>query len=381
MKTFLFYLFIDFWAVTLLFCADQMVSDRKRELMQSSNKSVWLDMNFRITGRHVCFFASFMALFFVSAMRDHVGTDYRPYAQTYININKGYIDIWNAWLSPGYVLINKMLGLIDPNNYFLLFTLMAFMTMWYLMKAIYKMSCDWFMSLYLFISFCYYYQSFNQFRQILAVTITTYSCYFLMRGRLKTFLLYVIFAALFHKSALIMAGMCFVYKREINLKNLCLYALLCAVINIGFNTLITVLISFTNYGGYIGSIYDTYMDGSTILNTLVRIIILAGCLMFSKKTIERVPEMVTFYNSALVCTVLQTMAMWSHIFGRITTYFYAPYIILIPEVLKTVESYFDKSSARLIRFFVIVLLLIYHGVYFFNTPKNGVLTYRMLFVN
>ena len=106
MKTFIFYLFIDFWAVTLLFCADQMVSDRKRELIQSSNKSVWLDMNFRITGRHVCFFASFMALFFVSAMRDHVGTDYRPYAQTYININKGYIDIWNAWLSPGYVLIN-----------------------------------------------------------------------------------------------------------------------------------------------------------------------------------------------------------------------------------------------------------------------------------
>lgn len=310
-------------------------------------------------------------------MRDHVGIDYGSYANVYLRINSGEMDIFNNWISPGYWLICKFLGLLDPANYYLMFTVMAFITIYYLLKAIYSMSCNWYLSLAVFLTFCLYYQSFNQFRQLCAIAITTYSCYYLIHGRLKIFLLYVLLAMSIHKSAFIMAGLILVYKLNINWKTLLFYALSCVILNIGYDIFIVRFSALTSYGGYIGSQYDIAGRMSTYLNTAVRLTMIAGCLVFSKRTIERAPYTITFYNIALVCTVLQTLTMRTHIISRMTTYFYVPYIILVPEVLKTMESYFDKASARLIRLSVFILLFTYHYVYFFSAER--ITEYSMLF--
>lgn len=377
MKNFCFYLFVESWAICLLYCADSMVSDRKRKLIQDYESSMTLQGG--LSGRHICFAVSFFVLFFISAMRDHVGRDYGSYAGVYQAVNAGNIDIMSNWLSPGYVIICRLLGMFSPSNYFLMFATMSFMTAWYLYKALYKMSCNWAMSLYIFISFCLYYESFNQFRQSLASVITAYACYFLMQNDRKKFLLYILFAMSIHKSAFIMAGLCFVYKRKINAWNLMLYLAACIVLYVGYSVITRNLIAITNYEGYLESSYVREMYYTSILKAVTGICLLAGCLIFSKQTIKRSPNTVVLYNAVIICAILQILTLRMYLISRMARYFYMMYMFLIPEVLKTIkENYFDKASSRLIKATLILMLFVYHCVYYYGAFASTS-DYNMLF--
>ena len=362
-------------AVVILLCADNMVSyDKKTRILLGR-----IDTSY-IMARHVCFFASFLVLFLISGLRDHVGSDYSLYAGVYKGIISGRIDIFSGWQSPGYVLVCRLLDMISPDNYYLMFAAMSFMTMWYLYKAIYRMSCNWAMSLYIFISFCLYYESFNQFRQSLASVITAYACYFLMQDNKKKFLLYILLAVSIHKSAFVMAGLCFVYKRKINAWNLMLYFAACIVMYAGYSVLTRNLIAMTHYGGYLDSSYVRPMYSTSIMKAATGICLLAGCLIFSKKTIERAPHTVVFYNAVIVCAIFQILTLRMYLISRIARYFYIMYIFLIPEVLKTIkDNYFDRASSRLINFALVFMLFVYHIVYYYGAFAEHSY-YSMLFV-
>lgn len=381
--SFIFYSCVEIIAISFLICADNMVSERRRKFIQTDSRFFLLNRNFILYAHHLCFMLSFLVLFLVAALRDNVGIDYHSYADAYLTINFHPESVNTAWLEPSYIFICRMLGIFAPRNYYIMFAFISFLTMLFLYGSIYKISCSWAMSLYIFICFCLYYQSFNQIRQILAITVTTYACWFLIQDRVKTFFFYVFVAYLLHKSAMVMLLLGFVYKRDINIKNLCMYILICILLHFGYSVIINTLLPFTKYSGYIGSSFDMYMKLSTVINMAVRIIMLAGCLMFSKGTIKRAPYTVTFYNSVIICTILQTLTLRSAIFGRTTTYFFVVYIFLIPEVVKTIESYFTKKGAKLIRLTAILFLMIYYLIYCFAPGSvggsGGIPEYKMLY--
>lgn len=386
MSDFIFYLCVQFAAVLILYVADMMVSDKKRILIENS-KTILLQGEKSIMGRHVCFLLAFLILFVISALRDHVGYDYNAYASLYLSITAkaNYDDAyWNVSsnnlgnLGWGYVLICKIIGIFAPENYYIMFAVMAFLTLWLLMKAIYRMSCSWSMSLYLFVCFCFYYQSFNGFRQMLAVTIVLYACYFLLQDKVKIYLTYVFFAWAIHPSAYIMVVLCFLYKRKINLKNLLSYLIVCILFHILYSTLVVRLMSISSYGGYLASNYNESNTFSSILKAVSGIAIIFGCLLFYRKTIKRAPYTVLFYNVAIISTIISTLAIRAYIINRVIWYFHMMYIILIPEVLKTIDECFNKVSARLIRIFVIIMFFVYHSYYYYSAwTKAG---YRMLFL-
>ena len=333
----------------------------------------------------MCFLVSFLVLFLVIALRDHVGTDYDLYANTYLAINSGgEVDI--SWVGPVYIALNRLAGIFAPRDYELFFALVGFLTMYFLYKAIYRMSCCWWLSLYIFICFCFYYQTFNQFRQALAMSVTTYACYFLFNDKTKKlFLFWVAVAVLIHRTAVVMFILYPCCKIPVNRRNLMIYAIAFAFLYLVFNVLWSMLpailpnVNAGHYGTYVRS--QENIPVLAAFNTLVRFSMLAGCLLFAGRTIKRNPNCVIYYNAAIICFMMTALTLKAHVISRATSYFYLLYIFLVPEVLKSIQSYLRRADKMIMTLLTFLLFLAYHFVYYFNPSSiaSGYGEYKMMF--
>ena len=93
-------------------------------------------------------------------------------------------------------------------------------------------------------------------------------------------------------------------------------------------------------------------------------------MLVYKETVTRANYTKYLYNAAWICTITQIFTLQSYVFGRVTTYFFVPYIILLPEVLKTYEKIFGKYGlfAKILFF---ISFAIYHYVYYMLGGATG----------
>ena len=364
--TLMFYIFIDIIAV--LFIALEMHFQKKRII---NDKNDFSTNTFQTHSSKVFYpfaFLSFFVLFSVSALRDNVGMDYQIYLGAFLDVNNNTLtETQKNWLSPGYRLLCKIVGLFGAENYILMFAVTAFITLSLFYIAICKLSNNWTMSIYLLICFCLYYQTFNQVRQMLAISITFYALTYLKENQVKKYILAIIIAALMHTSAIVMLVLIIVRKWEMNKKIIFLYLSGGIIAYIGFDVII-YLLSFTNYGRtYLNwSKYNTSFELSSILNLIIRISFLIICLCYYKETVKRVPYTKILYNEVVICTILQLLTLKSYLFGRVTTYFFVPYIVLIPEVVITIKKSKNKLYQNLLTLAVYFLFAVYHCIYYFS---------------
>jgi hypothetical protein len=317
---------------------------------------------------------SFMFLFLVIALRDRVGRDYINYARAYIKVNSGNLDVVTKdWLSIGYRILCKIVGIFGKENYRLMFAVVGFITLFFFYSAIKNMSKSAPLSLFLLISFCLYYQMFNQSRQMLAISITTFAFKYLLYKDKKQkfkFILFVGLATLIHTSAIVAFILFFLCNLNINAKTISFYILLTSIIYFSFD-FVRYILSFTRYGqAYFGWIQrDTSFEISSIYNLVVRLLMIVICLLFSKSVVRRSSNTRGLYNAVLICTCLQIITLKSYLFSRLTTYFFIFYIFLIPEVLYSICESSKKNSKVLVYSMAIILFFIYHMIYYFSS--NG----------
>lgn len=383
--TLLFYLLIDFVAIFFVVLAVKVESGYQKsgDVLVRKRPGVII-----ITKSEILLALSALVLFLVAAFRDEtVGVDYATYAEAYKSVNNSEIATVREinWLGRPFIFFCKIIGIIAPQTPALMFAMCSFITIYYLYKSIYCMSKDWCLSLYMFISFCLYYQSFNQFRQILAIVLSVYAIKFLVEDRKLVFIFFVILASCFHTSALVMLVLLVVNLFAIDTKTLMIYFLGTLGCYIGFDYVI-YLLSFTNYGKtYLNwSVYNTSFEMSSILNLVVRLAVLVFCLFFYKVTIKRNSKLRVFYHTALICTALQVLTLKSYLFGRVTTYFFMPYIFLLPEVMETIKVNFSSKNYVLIKYIVYIVLFFYHIVYYFSetgASGSGYDVYDFIFFN
>ena len=156
----------------------------------------------------------FTALFLVQAFRINVGNDYAKYVEfmhlarfgSYVPTEPGFNFL--AWLT---------FRLFGYENFLFCFAVMALITVAGFLFAIDRLSVSFFPGFLMFITLGYYFQSINTVRYYLALALAACSIYYLLKRDIPRFLLLVVIAACFHKSALIVllfypAAM-MVYKR------------------------------------------------------------------------------------------------------------------------------------------------------------------------
>lgn len=371
--TLLFYTVIDALAVILLYVQEKWYNGR--------NYGFTLNPFF-VKKSDIFRVLSFILLVCVIIFRDSVGNDYEAYALVYLDIvRENLSDMEIAWLSPGFIFICSLLGYIAPNNYYFMFGVFGFFSVYYLYKSISKMSVSSYQSLYLFVCFCLYYQLFNQFRQMLAVVIALYALSYLMEERKIYFSIYVIIASLFHPSAIVFFILLLAGKRQFNCMILFLYLMVAVLGYLFFDNVMLFFKEQSHYGAvYVGwTIYDVDYKASVIVNTFIRVFILLVCMLVYKTTTQRASYTKYLYNVAWICTVIQIFTLQSYLFGRVTTYFFVPYIILLPEVLKTYEIKLGKYGICARIFFFICFAIYHYGYYLLGGASgSGYDEYRLI---
>ena len=326
-------------------------------------------------------FVSFNTLFLPAALRGRVGTDYGRYQQLFYSIGENSLNpIEKNWLKQSllFLLINKIVY-FTTKNYLWVMAVFAFIIVFMFIKAIVENSINWTYSLFVLLSFCLYYQSFNQIRQIVAISIIMLSFKYLKYGDNKKFIISVFFAALFHLSALIFIIMLPVKNIRISKKLITASCIIGTLFYVGFNAFFSIIVKTGLYSQQLTSYeYSATFTSNTILNFVIRIMLLAGCLFVYKETTRRAPYTNIYYLAAIICTILQIGAIKVSIFGRVTTYFYVAYIFLLPEVIKSFTEYFrNEVSHFLFISFMTGLLIAYHFVYYYSTAVgSGYSVYR-----
>ena len=124
-----------------------------------------------------------------------VGTDTPYYVRTFQLLARQRYEI-------GYWTLMRSVRYITENPTVLL-TICALITNGLFMVAIYKLSSDCYLSVFSFITFMFYFVSFNAVRQSIAISLVVLAYYYIKTDRLKLFVLMVILATLFHSSAIV----------------------------------------------------------------------------------------------------------------------------------------------------------------------------------
>lgn len=364
--TYIFYLFIELVAL----CAFYMGINKKNK---------YGDVKSRIL---ICF--AFIILLSVIIFRDlSVGTDYIRYynAINRVQYNRMY-SYDESWLSVGLIGMVRLAVIIGiPSKIlpFVIIGIMAFITLYFFFKAFIEISSRPTLSLYIFLCFCLYFQIMNQFKQMLAISIVLLAYKYIDKSFLK-YMVMILFACMFHPSAAIMLPMYFVVKIKISKKILVLY-LAIGLLGVFSYSRIISLFQFTKYYNYFGREgLDVAFKASVLLNLAVRVALLFCCLLVRKRLIAKKPKSEILYHMIIVCTILQLFTVLSYLFGRITTYFYVYYILLLPDVFTELRFYISKESRHIFDKLIYLALFLYQCIYYFGqSVGSGYDSYSFIF--
>lgn len=344
--TILLYSIIEIVSLYMIYIGEK----KNKHLKKLSYFTVWLILTALITLRDVS-----------------VGQDYQNYYYAIIRVAEGKMRSYDSnWLSPGFRAIIRLfshMGIPATAIVMIITFIFAAGTIYFFLRAIREFSIEPVLSLFILYSFCYVFQAMNQFRQMFAVALVLYSFRYIDKS-LWRYVLIIVIASLLHSSALIMLPMYWIVKLDINKKLVFIYFIM-AIAVIFLWPIARKLIEYTPYAYYLGwKQYDVAATNTSILNLIVRIIMVMFTLVFYKKVIAFNPRNNILYHMVIICTVLQVLSIYINLFTRITTYFYVFYILLIPEVMLFVKKCFTYNSKKYISIAIWCVFLAYQIVYF-----------------
>ncbi len=203
MGSVILYIFIALAAVIPAY----FLSDSRDSRTCAAGRAVLLRLSEDIRCAQVTLFRDrvLMAVIFVilavpAVLRQNVGNDYMRYVAFFHLAN---IDAYVP-TEPGFNLLVKLIyGLCGYENSLLVFAVFSVLTAALFLIAVRTLSRRFFLSFFLFMAFGYYFQTYNTVRYYFAMSIVLCAMIFFLRKEYLPFLLLVLTAASFHKSALV----------------------------------------------------------------------------------------------------------------------------------------------------------------------------------
>ena len=150
--------------------------------------------------RRSCLFLIALILMIPAILRQETGNDYLRYVEFFhLASIDAYVptEVGFNWLA------KAVYGLCGYENYLLLFAIYAVMTILAMLAVIRQQAENFCFSFFLFMMFGYYFQSFNTMRYYFALSLSLLAMTCLMRRQYAGFVILVLLASLFHKTALI----------------------------------------------------------------------------------------------------------------------------------------------------------------------------------
>lgn len=313
----------------------------------------------------VCIVAVFLLLFGLSACRYYVGNDYDRYIELCKSIKAGqYVPTEVGFNVLVWVLLNGF----GRDNFLLVFAVFAFVTCLFMLKALYEQSESFFASFALFMLSAYYFQSLNTVRYYLAFAIAMYAMKYVIQKKYVIFILYILAAAAFHKSVLIVIPVYllanFTFKRWQVITGTVLLTLFVA----GESLIQKVLLILYPY-------YEKEIFGNNEIS-YVNIIRSAGvfvlCLIYYKQSIAHNKKNRFYFQLNIASLLLYTVVSFLPEISRIGYYMNVSHVFLIPSVISQIEN---KKQKAFFMTCVSVAFIIYFIMFL---QKAGAMDLRIL---
>lgn len=278
--------------------------------------------------------AIFLLLAAVSACRIAVGNDYWVYRDNFELIMQGRHVSYEIGFNLVVWVIQSLCGY---DNYIPVFAFFSIVTCLFFVKALYDQA-DWFSgSLFLLMTGGFYYSSLNSVRYYFALAIALYAMKYVLRKQYGAFVLWIVFAAFFHKSILVVIPIYLIarFLSEKPLKYLLILGTAVVLSLVAFKGLYRRIIFFF-YPFYEGSVFDQ-VDYS-LANIAKCLGVLVLCILFYKTAIKENVKNKFYFILSMAGTVLYTFGAFVPESSRIGYYFIAPHIFLIPGVLTYITN-------------------------------------------
>jgi len=304
-------------------------------------------------------FGTLISFILVSGLRNNIG-DTPFYVHTY-NITDFTWDLIKSQDDIGFGILQLILKRYSDDPQILIFTT-AFITNVLIIIGLYQYSRLFELSVYVYITGGLFLVTMNGIRQCLATAIIFTATKYLIEGNWFKYIVVVIFASLFHQSALILIPIYFLVRYKAWSKATLILLLFSGLIVLGFNQFSSLLFSAiqdTQYGVY----SNINEGGANILRVIVFGMPLIIAFFGREKLREIYPESDIIVNMAIIGLSFMIISMGNWIFARFNIYFELYQIILISWIVKV----FREKDQKLVYYAIIICYLTY---YFFESVIN-----------
>ncbi len=322
----------------------------------------------------------FCILFMVSALRFDIGNDYRQYTQT---AHEAYVGGYVVTEAGFNVLVRFLYGIMGGEYYELVFAVFAFVTLYFFLKAFWRQSVDFSQTFFLFMMMGLYFQTFNTVRYYLALALALYSMkYVLERDGIK-FVFWIVAAAFFHKSVLLVLPMYWIASFAWKKWQIAAGLAVCALCFAGKGLVLKLaLVLYPSYKNTIyletPSLFDSLFSSLRPLLALV----LYGWFVYvqaprdPKNSDQSWERALRFYGQLnLLALVSGTFFYFLPVVTRISYYFGVSQLLMIPLILHYIT---EQKTRRRVTAVVYAVCLLYFMVFLWKAHENGVglLPYR-----
>jgi len=264
----------------------------------------------------------------------------------------------------GYKYYTKFISLFT--NYHLFLCITSVITMMGIYFFIKENSKNYFLSILLFITFNFYGYYFGILRQSIAISILLCGYKYVFEKKIWKFLLFVLLATLFHKTAFIFIILYFIKYVHIDKRKLLIWI---GIIVMSFISRQFILNFIINY------VYKpadlTFYSGSGYKMLILLIGLGICCYFFQDRLLKQDKNNQLLINMIFVGGIMQTLStMFSNTY-RVTLYFTYAMIPLIPNMIETIKN---KKIKNCIILCMIALLSIYF--YFMTTNLVDYIEYQ-----
>ncbi|MEG0019571.1 MAG: EpsG family protein [Oscillospiraceae bacterium] len=289
-------------------------------------------------GEYCLLILSMLPFILISGFRRGIGYDYNiEYVPTFDAIAQG-ADFANAGTEWGYYWINKLVIMLG-GGYVWVFLVTSIITIGFFWCGFYQQSKNLCMSIVMFFCGEMFFLSMDGVRQFMGLAIAFYGFKYIKKRSFLKYAAFILLGCLFHRSTIILLPLYVLSCIKIN--PLVMSALIgfgCAI-NGSLKAIITYIVSYTPYAGYINSILFNGFDRILMARVFVYALmfLVAGAFYFVKGNKDS-HSYVFFFNTLSIGMFISLNANIIPAPNRICWTLEIVLLLLVPMILESCDK-------------------------------------------
>ena len=293
-------------------------------------------------------------------------------ARSYVADTTAYIKMFNDYplfqnahdvifdssaREPGFRLFSILIKTYISDNYTVWLSIIAVISGICVMVPLYKYSCNFGVSAFLFMASCQFTWMFNGMRQFLVAAIIFSCTGLILKNKTLLYILIVCVLATIHKSAFILIPMYFIAQGEPWNKRTLIFIgciVLAMLFTSKFTSLLTDVVEQTDYATSVNEFKATD-DGTNPIRILVESIPIILAFIYRNKIKDKLTPIIKLsINMSLIASglyIISKVASSGVLLGRLPIYCSLYNLILLPWLLRNI---FEKREKDLVYYIMII---------------------------